>query len=93
MFEYWRDPRIDDLKEEIARLTAMLKPFEDAVYINSSVELADKIAGYAKIRLCESPTGEPSYRDWLVHERDRHLIIKALRFYHDRAALTGDQER
>jgi hypothetical protein len=53
----------------------------------SATALADKIAGYAKIRLCESPSAESGYKDWLVHERDRHLIAKALRFY----AAHGEQ--
>lgn len=52
-------------------------------------DLADKIAGYAKIRLCVSPNGDTSYSDWLVHERDRHLIVNALRFFHEKA-MSGE---
>jgi hypothetical protein len=46
---------------------------------NSAKALADKIAGYAKIRLCADPEGRNGLEDWLVHERDRHLICQALR--------------
>lgn len=56
-------------------------PFTPDGRSTSAVALADKISGFAKVRLCESPAGEPGYKDWLVHERDRHLITTALRFY------------
>lgn len=52
--------------------------------------LADKIAGYAKVRLCSNPNGDPGHTDWLVHERDRYLICKALRCF-GRAAQPSRQ--
>ena len=56
-----------------------VRPISPEGKVGSPEALADKIAGFAKVRLCVLPTGEPSIQDWLVHERDRFLIVKALR--------------
>lgn len=42
-------------------------------------ELAEKIAGYAKIRLSRSVEGNALPDDWLLSEKDRVTIVKMLR--------------
>lgn len=49
------------------------KPRTDAA------ELADRIAGFPRVRLCHEVDGTSDFRDFLLHERDRHLIVQALR--------------
>jgi hypothetical protein len=50
----------------------------------SASDLAEKISGYAKIRLCVLPDGIPNHCDWILHEHDRYLIVKALRLISER---------
>lgn len=45
----------------------------------SAVDLAERIAHFAKIRLCENPDGLPAFNDYLLAECDRYLICHALR--------------
>lgn len=42
-------------------------------------DLAEKIAGYAKVKLCRSVEGFNSPDDWLLSEKERYAICKALR--------------
>ena len=54
-------------------------------------ELAEKIAGYAKIRLCINVDGTYHPGDWLLSEKERITITRALRAGNRHApAPTGD---
>jgi hypothetical protein len=54
--------------------------------IGEAGALAEHIAHYPRVRLCECLDGSLHHADWLLHERDRYLIVKALRAL----AGTGD---
>lgn len=45
--------------------------------------LAEKVAHYAKIRLCVNVDGTSSHEDWLLSEADRYAICQALRHAHE----------
>lgn len=47
----------------------------------SALALAERVAHYAKVRLCDRVDGSPGYNDWLLSERDRYLICRALRAF------------
>lgn len=46
---------------------------------DEAAKLADKIGGFAKVRLCVNVDGTSHPSDWLLSERDRYLIARALR--------------
>ena len=43
--------------------------------------LAEKIAGFPRVRLCQNVDGSPRFDDYLLSEPDRFLIVRALRQY------------
>jgi hypothetical protein len=47
----------------------------------TAAELAERIAGFPRVRLCQTVDGSSHFADWLLHERDRYLIVQALRSY------------
>ncbi len=51
-----------------------------------AAELAELIAGFAKVRLCKDPSGLLYLEDHVLAERDRFLIVACLR----RAASVKD---
>ena len=45
----------------------------------TAAELAEHIAHYPKVRLCQRLDGNNDWNDYLLSEKDRVLIVKALR--------------
>ncbi len=47
--------------------------------MSTAAELAEHIAHYPKVRLCQRLDGNNDYGDYLLSEQERALIVKALR--------------
>jgi len=52
--------------------------------IGEAGALAERIAHYPRVRLCECLDGSPHYADELLSEQDRFLIVRALWAFRDR---------
>lgn len=66
---------------ETTRSGIYVRRMTSSEVIGKTKELAEHIAGYPRVRLCQQLDGSLDNQDWLLSERDRYLIVQALRAY------------